>query len=175
MCANEETLLSLIFYSVSLNNVTCWYHFKLPAGVSRRICKVSCWAIGGNLISCCPGNSFLRSKSMCEKTEGQSVWNPWITFRDCASRMVGFVTSVEKERNVTLLTSYWPFLLSPLNAKLHIYSIQITNNLRILDPPNASKGCMANTTPLKSKLPPFRGRRFAVRAMRFLQRRSRFL
>ena len=88
---------------------------------------------------------------MCEKTEGQSVWNPWITLRDCASRMVGLVTSVEKERNVTLITY---FLLSPLNAKLHIYSIQITNNLRMLDPPNASKGCTANTAPLKTKLPP---------------------
>ena len=43
---------------------------------------------------------------MCEKTEGQIVWNPWITLRVCASKMVGLVTSVEKERNVTLLTSY---------------------------------------------------------------------
>lgn len=78
--------------------LTWGYHFMLPGGACNRICKVNCCTMGGKVISCCPGNNFLRSKLTWERTDGHSIKNPWITFRLCASRTMGQAVS-EKHNN----------------------------------------------------------------------------
>ena len=112
---------------------TCRCHFKLPAGACNRICNVSCCTMGGESTSCCDESSFLRSKVEGEKTEGHRRWNPSITFRLCAWRMTGLVTSGKRikcssnksnynnRQPVAQLVEHWEVVSStPAGPKLRV-------------------------------------------------------